>query len=122
MLWTLIGALLVIWLLGLAFNIAGGIINVVLVIAVALLIVNLISGRRTTSSVTGVPKCLERSRAEHTGTIGTPGTRGTMGLRTLCDFAATDARWCRCAHSSQHSRQGFCYRRTDGCVRHPHRQ
>ena len=47
MLWALIGALLVIWLLGLAFDIAGGLINVVLVIAVALLIVNLISGRRT---------------------------------------------------------------------------
>ena len=46
MLWTLIAALLVIWLLGLAFNVAGGIIHVVLVIAVALLIVNLISGRR----------------------------------------------------------------------------
>ena len=47
MLWTLIGALLVVWLLGLAFNIAGGIIHVVLVIALALFIVNLISGRRT---------------------------------------------------------------------------
>ena len=47
MLWALIAALLVIWLLGLAFNIAGGIIHVVLVIALALFIVNLISGRRT---------------------------------------------------------------------------
>jgi hypothetical protein len=47
MLWTLIVLLLVFWLLGFAFNVAGGIIHVLLVIAVVLFLVNLISGRRT---------------------------------------------------------------------------
>jgi hypothetical protein len=47
MLWTLIVLLLVFWLLGFAFNVAGGIIHVLLVIAVVLFLVNLITGRRT---------------------------------------------------------------------------
>ncbi len=47
MLWTLIVLLLLFWLLGFAFHIAGGIIHVLLVIAVVLFLVNLISGRRT---------------------------------------------------------------------------
>jgi hypothetical protein len=48
MLWTLIVLLLLFWLLGFAFHVAGGIIHVLLVIAVVLLLVNVISGRRTT--------------------------------------------------------------------------
>jgi uncharacterized membrane protein YtjA (UPF0391 family) len=48
MLWTLIVLLLLFWLLGFAFHVAGGIIHVLLVIAVVLFLVNLISGRRTT--------------------------------------------------------------------------
>jgi hypothetical protein len=47
MLWTLIVLLLLFWILGLAFNVAGGIIHVLLVIALVLFLVNLISGRRT---------------------------------------------------------------------------
>ena len=47
MLWTLIVLLLVFWLLGFAFDVAGGIINVLLVIALVLFLVNLLSGRRT---------------------------------------------------------------------------
>ena len=47
MLWTLIVLLLLFWVLGFAFNVAGGIIHVLLVIAVVLFLVNLISGRRT---------------------------------------------------------------------------
>ena len=47
MLWTLIVLLLLFWLAGLAFNVAGGIIHVLLVIALVLFLVNLISGRRT---------------------------------------------------------------------------
>jgi uncharacterized membrane protein YtjA (UPF0391 family) len=39
--------LLVFWLLGFAFNVAGGIVHVLLVIAVVLFVVNLLSGRRT---------------------------------------------------------------------------
>ena len=47
MLWTLIVLLLVFWLLGFAFDVAGGIIHVLLVIALVLFLVNMISGRRT---------------------------------------------------------------------------
>ncbi|HEX2309916.1 MAG TPA: lmo0937 family membrane protein [Vicinamibacterales bacterium] len=47
MLWTLIVLLLVFWLLGFAFNVAGGIVHVLLVIAVVLFLVNLLTGRRT---------------------------------------------------------------------------
>ena len=36
------------WVLGLAFHVAGGIIHVLLVIAVVLFVVNLLTGRRTT--------------------------------------------------------------------------
>jgi hypothetical protein len=47
MLWTLIVLLLVFWLLGFAFDVAGSVIHVLLVIAVVLFLVSLISGRRT---------------------------------------------------------------------------
>jgi Family of unknown function (DUF5670) len=47
MLWTLIVLLLLFWVLGFAFHVAGGIIHLLLVIAVVLFLVNLLSGRRT---------------------------------------------------------------------------
>jgi uncharacterized membrane protein YtjA (UPF0391 family) len=47
MLWTLIVLLLLFWVLGFALHVAGGIIHVLLVIAVVLFLVNLLSGRRT---------------------------------------------------------------------------
>ena len=47
MLWTLIVLLLLFWVLGFAFDVIGGIIHVLLVIALVLFLVNLISGRRT---------------------------------------------------------------------------
>jgi hypothetical protein len=46
MLWTLIVLLLLFWLIGFAFDIAGGIIHVLLVIALVMFLVDLISGRR----------------------------------------------------------------------------
>ena len=45
--WTLIVLLLLFWVLGFAFDVAGGIIHVLLEIALVLFLVNLISGRRT---------------------------------------------------------------------------
>ena len=45
MLWTIMVILLVMWLLGFSFHIAGGLIHILLVIAVVVLIVNLV--RRT---------------------------------------------------------------------------
>jgi hypothetical protein len=46
MLWTLLLILLVMWALGLGFGVAGNLIHILLVIAVVVLIVNLIQGRR----------------------------------------------------------------------------
>ena len=46
MLWTLIVLLLLFWVLGFAFDVAGGIIHALLVIAGVLFVVNLLSGRR----------------------------------------------------------------------------
>ena len=46
MLWTLIVILFILWLLGFSFHIGGGLIHLLLVIAVVVLIFNLISGRR----------------------------------------------------------------------------
>ena len=46
MLWTLIVLLLLFWVLGFMFDVAGGIIHVLLVVVAILFLVNLISGRR----------------------------------------------------------------------------
>ena len=47
MLWTIFVILLVLWLLGFSFHIAGSLIHLLLVIAVIILVFNLISGRRS---------------------------------------------------------------------------
>jgi uncharacterized protein DUF5670 len=47
MLWTIFVILLVLWLLGFSFHVAGGLIHLLLVIAVIVLIINLLSGRST---------------------------------------------------------------------------
>ena len=46
MIWTVMVLLLLFWLIGFAFDVAGGLIHVLLVIAAVLFLVNLISGRR----------------------------------------------------------------------------
>jgi hypothetical protein len=46
MLWTIVVILLVLWLLGFSLHIGGGLIHILIVIAVIVLIFNLISGRR----------------------------------------------------------------------------
>jgi hypothetical protein len=46
MLWTIFVVLLVLWLLGFSLHVAGGLIHLLLVLAVILLIYNLIVGRR----------------------------------------------------------------------------
>jgi hypothetical protein len=46
MLWTIFVILLVLWLLGFSLHIAGGLIHILLVVAVVVLIYNLIAGRR----------------------------------------------------------------------------
>lgn len=46
MLWTLILVLLIMWALGLGFGVAGNLIHIILVVAVVVLIINLLQGRR----------------------------------------------------------------------------
>lgn len=46
MLWTIIGILLLAWLLGVVFDIAGGLVHILLVIALVVFIVRMIQGRR----------------------------------------------------------------------------
>jgi hypothetical protein len=47
MLWTIFVIVLVLWLLGFSFHVAGGFIHILLVVAVIILIFNLLSGRRS---------------------------------------------------------------------------
>ncbi|MBS4203464.1 lmo0937 family membrane protein [Bacillus sp. FJAT-49754] len=44
MIWTIIGLLLLFWILGLVFHIAGGLIHLLLVLAVVVFIIKLVSG------------------------------------------------------------------------------
>jgi hypothetical protein len=46
MLWTIFVILLVLWLLGFSLHIAGSMIHILLVVALIVLVVNLVSGRR----------------------------------------------------------------------------
>ncbi len=45
-LWTVAVILIVLWLLGLVMNIAGGLIHILLVIAAIVIVYNLVTGRR----------------------------------------------------------------------------
>jgi len=47
MLWTILVVLLILWLLGFTLHVGGGLIHILLVVAVVVLVFNLISGRRT---------------------------------------------------------------------------
>lgn len=45
MLWTLIGFLVLLWIVGLVFKIAGGIIHILLIVAALVLLYKLVTGR-----------------------------------------------------------------------------
>jgi hypothetical protein len=47
MLWTIFVILVVLWVLGFSFHIAGGLIHLLLVVALIVLVVNLVTGRRS---------------------------------------------------------------------------
>jgi len=47
MLWTIFIVLVILWLLGFSLHIAGGLIHLLLVVALVVLVINLISGRRS---------------------------------------------------------------------------
>jgi hypothetical protein len=46
MLWTIFVILLVLWILGFSFHVAGGLIHLLLVVALIVLVINLVSRRR----------------------------------------------------------------------------
>ena len=47
MLYTIIGVLLVLWLLGFSMHVGGGLVHTLLVIAAVIFLFNLLSGRRS---------------------------------------------------------------------------
>ncbi|MBA3321468.1 MAG: lmo0937 family membrane protein [Pyrinomonadaceae bacterium] len=47
MLWTILVVLLILWLLGFGFGVAGNLIHIILVVALVVLLINLLTGRRT---------------------------------------------------------------------------
>jgi hypothetical protein len=47
MLWAIFVVVLVLWLLGFSFHIAGGLIHLLLVVALIILVVNLVTRRRS---------------------------------------------------------------------------
>ena len=46
MLWTIVAVLLILWLLGFSLHLAGGLVHILLVVAVVVVLFNLLSGRR----------------------------------------------------------------------------
>ena len=46
MLWTIFVVLLILWLLGFSLHIGGALIHVLLIVGLAVLVINLLSGRR----------------------------------------------------------------------------
>jgi len=46
MLWTLVVILVILWALGFSFHIAGGLVHLLLVVALIVVVVRLLSGRR----------------------------------------------------------------------------
>jgi hypothetical protein len=49
MLWTIVGVLILLWLLGFSMHVGGGLIHALLVIAVVVFLFNLLSGRRSSA-------------------------------------------------------------------------
>jgi hypothetical protein len=47
MLWTIFVILLILWILGFSLHVAGSLIHLLLVVALIVLIINLVTGRRT---------------------------------------------------------------------------
>jgi hypothetical protein len=45
MLWTIFVVLLILWLLGFSLHVAGGLIHLLLVVALVILVINLVGGR-----------------------------------------------------------------------------
>jgi hypothetical protein len=48
MLWTIVVLLAILWLLGFSFNVGGGLVHLLLVVALVVLVLNVLGGRRLT--------------------------------------------------------------------------
>jgi hypothetical protein len=46
MLWTIVVILLILWLLGFTLHVAGGLIHILLVVALVIIVLRLLTGRR----------------------------------------------------------------------------
>ncbi len=46
MIWTIVGIVILMWLLGFSFQVGGGLIHLLLVVALIVAVFNLITGRR----------------------------------------------------------------------------
>jgi hypothetical protein len=46
MLWTILVVLMILWLLGFSLHVGGGLIHLLLVVALVVLVINFVSGRR----------------------------------------------------------------------------
>ena len=46
MLWTLVAVFLILWLLGFSLSLGGSLIHLLLVVALVIVVINLVSGRR----------------------------------------------------------------------------
>jgi len=46
MLWTIVVLLLILWLLGFTMHVAGGLIHILLVVALVVIVMRLLTGRR----------------------------------------------------------------------------
>jgi hypothetical protein len=46
MLWTIVVLLLILWLLGFTMHVAGGLVHILLVVALVVIVLRLLSGRR----------------------------------------------------------------------------
>ncbi|WP_416151299.1 lmo0937 family membrane protein [Salipaludibacillus sp. HK11] len=46
MIWTIVGIVVLMWILGFSFQIGGGLIHLLLVVALIVAVINLITGRR----------------------------------------------------------------------------
>ena len=46
MLWTIVAILLILWLLGFSFHVAGSLVHLLLIVALVVVVINLLSGRR----------------------------------------------------------------------------
>jgi hypothetical protein len=45
-LWTIVAILLILWLLGFSLHVGGSLVHLILVVALVVIVINLVSGRR----------------------------------------------------------------------------